>query len=44
MAGLRLIDVGISALKSQVGQRFVTHFVTQQLQEFEPFRQFFLSR
>jgi serine/threonine protein kinase len=42
--GLRLIDVGISALKSQVGERLFARFVTQELQEFELFRQFFLSR
>jgi serine/threonine protein kinase len=42
--GLRLIDVGISALKSHVGERLFARFVTQELQEFELFRQFFLSR
>ena len=42
--GIRLIDVGISALKSQVGDRLFDRFVTQEKQEFELFREFFLSR
>jgi len=42
--GLRLIDVGISALKIQVGERLFERFVAQELAEFEKFRDFFLSR
>jgi serine/threonine protein kinase len=42
--GLRLIDVGISALSEQVGERLFQRFVTQELVELEQFRQFFLSR
>lgn len=42
--GLRLIDVGISALKHQVGERLFRRFVDQELKEFEIFRAFFLSR
>jgi tRNA A-37 threonylcarbamoyl transferase component Bud32 len=42
--GIRLIDVGISALKSQVGERLFARFVSQEKQEFEQFRAFFLSR
>ena len=42
--GLRLIDVGISALKSQVGERLFKRFVEQELKEVEAFRNFFLSR
>ena len=42
--GLRLIDVGISALKSQVGERLFKRFVEQELKEVEAFRSFFLSR
>ncbi len=42
--GIRLIDVGISALKHQVGERLFARFVTQEMQEFEQFRLFFLSR
>jgi tRNA A-37 threonylcarbamoyl transferase component Bud32 len=43
-SGLRLIDVGISAIKSQVGERLFQRFVDQELQELELFRNFFLSR
>jgi serine/threonine protein kinase len=42
--GLRLIDVGISALKSQVGERLFARFVEQEKKEFELFSAFFLSR
>ena len=42
--GLRLIDVGISALLEQVGDRLFNRFVQQELTEFEQFRLFFLSR
>ncbi|NUQ26010.1 MAG: hypothetical protein HUU34_18835 [Saprospiraceae bacterium] len=42
--GLRLIDVGISALRHQVGDRLFDRFVQQELEELEQFRQFFLSR
>ena len=42
--GLRLIDVGISALREQVGERLFDRFVQQELVEFEQFRLFFLSR
>jgi serine/threonine protein kinase len=42
--GLRLIDVGISALREQVGIRLFTRFVQQELVELEQFRSFFLSR
>ncbi len=42
--GLRLIDVGISALKHQVGDRLFSRFVEQELKELEVFRAFFLSR
>ena len=42
--GLRLIDVGISALRSQVGDRLFDRFVQHELQELEAFKQFFLSR
>jgi serine/threonine protein kinase len=42
--GLRLIDVGISALKPQVGDRLFSRFVEQELKELEIFRAFFLSR
>jgi serine/threonine protein kinase len=42
--GLRLIDVGISALRSQVGERLFERFEQQELQELEEFKAFFLSR
>lgn len=42
--GIRLIDVGISALRSQVGDRFFDRFVQQELNEVNEFRTFFLSR
>lgn len=42
--GLRLIDVGISALKSQVGERLFERFIEQERKEMEEFRTFFLNR
>ena len=42
--GLRLIDVGISALKSQVGELLFYKFIQVEMQEFESFKQYFLSR
>lgn len=42
--GIRLIDVGISALKGQVGERLFERFIEQELQELELFRNYFLNR
>jgi serine/threonine protein kinase len=42
--GIRLIDVGISALKTQVGVKLFDRFVEQERKELEAFRSFFLSR
>ena len=42
--GLRLIDVGISALKSQVGERIFQKFVEHELVEMEAFKLYFLNR
>ncbi len=42
--GIRLIDVGISALKTQVGDRLFSRFVEQELKEVETFRSYFLNR
>jgi len=42
--GLRLIDVGISAMRHQVGERLFERFVAQELEEVRQFREFFLSR
>lgn len=41
---LRLIDVGISALKSQVGDKIFAKFVELELKELEEFKEFFLNR
>lgn len=42
--GLRLIDVGISALKSQVGEKLFSRYVEQELKEIEEFRKYFIER
>lgn len=42
--GLRLIDVGISALREEVGERLFNRFVKVELEELEIFREYFLSR
>lgn len=42
--GLRLIDVGISALRHQVGDRLYERFVSRELEELEFFRAEFLGR
>ena len=42
--GIRLIDVGISALKSQTGDKLFNKYVEVELQELEIFKEFFLSR
>ena len=42
--GLRLIDVGISALKSQVGDKIFEKQLEIELQEFEIFKEYFLNR
>ncbi len=42
--GLRLIDVGISALRAQVGERLFNRFTEQEWEEFKRFREFFLTR
>ena len=42
--GLRLIDVGISALKSQVGDKLFIRFVEREWEEYEVFRKDFLAR
>ena len=42
--GFRLIDVGISALRSQVGERLFKRFVEEELKELEVFKNYFLSR
>ena len=42
--GIRLIDVGISALKTQVGEKLFTRFVEEELKELKLFEEFFLNR
>ena len=42
--GLRLIDVGISALRQNVGERLFTRFVERELEEVALFREEFLNR
>ncbi len=42
--GLRLIDVGISALQTQVGERLFQKFVAEELKEIELFSEYFLNR
>jgi hypothetical protein len=42
--GLRLIDVGISALRSSVGEKLFARFVEQELMELAEFREYFLNR
>ncbi len=42
--GLRLIDVGISALRSQVGEVIFEKYVAIETQEMQLFRNYFLNR
>ena len=42
--GLRLIDVGISALRAQVGDKLFDKYLETELKELAEFRQYFLNR
>lgn len=42
--GLRLIDVGISALRSQVGDKIFEKYVETEIKEMTEFRTYFLNR
>lgn len=42
--GIRLIDVGISAIRSQVGDKLFDKYVAIELQELDLFRSYFLNR
>lgn len=42
--GIRLIDVGISALRTQVGDIIFEKFVEQELAELNIFKEYFISR
>ncbi len=41
--GLRLIDVGISALLSQVGEKLFEKYIELEMGELRKFREFFLN-
>lgn len=42
--GLRLIDVGVSALKDAVGDKLFSKFVEEELNEINEFKEYFLTR
>ena len=42
--GLRLIDVGISVLRHQVGEKLFDKYLATELQEIEEFKTYFLNR
>lgn len=42
--GLRLIDVGISALRDTVGDKLFSKYVEEELHEFDEFKRYFLGR
>jgi len=42
--GIRLIDVGISALRTQVGDKLFSKYIETELQEMAAFKDFFLNR
>ena len=42
--GIRLIDTGISALRSSVGEKLFAMYVAQEQKEWEAFRQYYLYR
>jgi serine/threonine protein kinase len=42
--GLRLIDVGISALRSHVGDQLFKKYIEIEIQEMQEFREYFLNR
>lgn len=42
--GIRLIDVGISALESKVGEQLFTRYIKNELKEIKEFRKYFLMR
>ena len=43
-SGLRLIDVGISALRTQVSEKIFEKYVETELEEMQQFRQYLLDR
>ena len=42
--GLRLIDVGISAIKENVGEKLFDKYIEEELKEIEQFEEYFLNR
>ena len=42
--GIRLIDVGISAVRNTVGEKLFSLYVSQENEEFAAFRNYYLSR
>jgi serine/threonine protein kinase len=42
--GLRLIDVGISALRTQVSEKIFSKYIESELEELQLFRKYFLER
>ena len=42
--GLRLIDVGISALRTQVNEKIFSKYIETEIQEMALFREYFLNR
>ena len=42
--GIRLIDVGISAMRTQVGDIIFEKFIEQELEELKIFKEYFVSR
>jgi serine/threonine protein kinase len=42
--GLRLIDVGISALKNEVGDKIFAYYIANELKELEVFKEYFMTR
>ncbi len=43
-SGLRLIDVGISALRSHLGDKLFSHYVAEEQKELVEFKEYFLGR
>jgi serine/threonine protein kinase len=42
--GLRLIDVGVSILKNQVGDKFFKSYIENEIKELNDFKEYFLNR
>jgi serine/threonine protein kinase len=42
--GIRLIDVGVSILKHQVGDSFFKSYIENELKELAEFKEYFLNR